>query len=51
MAYPEPTPAVKGKAAREIRDELARKHPRRASGRWKGAKQTFEALKDPDKED
>lgn len=48
MGYPEPTPAVKGKRAREIRDELARKNSSKASSRWRGSKKTFEELKKGD---
>lgn len=44
MGYPEPTPAVKGKRAREIRDDLARKQPAKSSSRWRGSKKTFETL-------
>jgi hypothetical protein len=46
MGFPEPTQAVKGKPAVEIHDDLNRKRPRPASGRWKGSRDTYLALKE-----
>ena len=46
MAYPEPTPVLKGKAAKELLEEL-RKEPKRARARarWAGSRETFRKLR------
>ncbi len=51
MGYPEPTPAVKGRSARDIRDQLAKKNLPKASRRWDGSRATYEQLKDDGRTD
>jgi hypothetical protein len=46
MAYPHPVPALKGKAARELAEELEKaRAAKRRNPRWKGSRQTFEKLR------
>jgi hypothetical protein len=49
LAYPEPTPVLKGKAAKELMDELRRSdRPARATKRWVGSREVFEKLSHAD---
>ncbi len=46
LAYPEPTPVVKGKAARELLEELERSEkPGGATKRWAGSKELYKKLR------
>jgi hypothetical protein len=46
LAYPEPTPVLKGKAAKELLEELGRAHkPARSNKRWAGSKEAYEKLR------
>lgn len=46
MAYPEPTPVVKGKAAKQLIEDLrnADKAPRRKS-QWAGSREVYHKLR------
>ena len=46
MAYPEPTPVLKGKAAKELLESLERKGgPARKNKRWVGSKKSYAQLR------
>ena len=46
MAYPPPVPVVKGKAARELLEDLDRSKPKSAKNpHWKGSKALYQKLR------
>jgi hypothetical protein len=49
MAYPEPTPVLKGRAAKELLEELGKDHRvARKNKRWAGSKATYSKLRPKD---
>jgi hypothetical protein len=46
MAYPHPVPALKGKSARKLAEELEkRRNARSRNSRWSGSRKTYEKLR------
>jgi hypothetical protein len=46
MAYPRPVPALKGKSARKLAEELEkRRNARSKNPRWAGSRKTYEKLR------
>lgn len=49
MAYPEPTPVLKGKAAKELIEKLQRSEKTgRVNRRWAGSRELYEQLRPSD---
>lgn len=49
MAYPEPTPVVKGKAAKQLVEDIRRadREPK-PNARWQGSRESYEKLRPKD---
>ena len=52
MAYPHPVPALRGKPARELDEDLEKsRKARRRNKRWEGSRETYEKLRPKSEED